>query len=165
MFGGVFAFGNTDYWEGKTKLTKTFDNLASHYKVKIEYEIHLFYATESPWSDKEYVKFYIGEDETCTHDMTTGSEDTTDVYGKCRDMANRVEYVEKKIEHSGDLDLKFMTELDKDGPYAESWGIRNFKLSIKLCDASCATCDGSKATNCLSCNGDLVVRSDGTCGE
>jgi len=56
MIGGANAFCNTDYGEKRSKVSKVFSNLPGHYKVRIEYDVHILYVDNTPWSDEEKVR-------------------------------------------------------------------------------------------------------------
>lgn len=46
MFGGIFAFGNTDTWYGLTDIEKVFSGITGYYGGRISYDLFLFWNPE-----------------------------------------------------------------------------------------------------------------------
>ena len=42
----------------------------------------------------------------------------------CREQTDRMDLVSEITSHSGSIFIEFETNLDRDGPYSESWGIK-----------------------------------------
>jgi hypothetical protein len=59
------------------------------------------------------------------------------------------------------IELKFTGTFNQ-FPSDESWGIRDFRLSLKMCDTTCKTCSGAASNNCVTCLTNAVLSSS-TC--
>ena len=59
------------------------------------------------------------------------------------------------------FELKFIALFDS-LPDDESWGIRDIRISLKMCDTTCKTCSGPASNNCLTCLTNAVLSSS-TC--
>lgn len=72
MLGGANTFCNTDFGEARSKIAKSFSNLAGHYKIKIEADIHLFYKQDNEtmeveeWADDEHIFIVVGDKNVST---------------------------------------------------------------------------------------------------
>jgi hypothetical protein len=59
------------------------------------------------------------------------------------------------------FELKFIAVFDSE-LYDESWGIRDIRISLKMCDTTCKTCSGPASNNCLTCLTNAFLSSN-TC--
>lgn len=62
MFGGALAFGNTDWWEGKTLISKNFTGIAAHFKGKVTFILHALFTGADCWVESNRIEIKAGKE-------------------------------------------------------------------------------------------------------
>jgi len=158
MLGGANAFCNTDFGNARSFITKTISNLAGHYKLKFEYDMHIFYVDET-WDFEEAV-FLVVDGKNATSTLNVDGDDDID----CEGSKQKTTKVSVEVPHFADsVDLIFETNLKYAGCYSHSWGINNFNVFILPCPDRCDVCKGGNDGECTACINPNDDFKDGIC--
>ncbi|CAD8148392.1 unnamed protein product [Paramecium octaurelia] len=135
---GFRLFGGADTFAAKTKISKRF-SLPPHYKLNVTLE---FWKVDS-WDD-EYV--YIIVDDKLFSKLYTSTDGSYLCGYRWIDAFEPITLI---LDHTSES-LVFITttNLNQD-PKDESWGIRDFTLSILKCPSGCFYCLDNDYNNCF----------------
>lgn len=152
IFGGYDKFGQT------TQIYKTFSTDYPHYSAVVSFN----FLRADTWDAADYVNIYFPVYGTKGDTLTISDfTPTTNICGgSWADQVKALSYT-VTTHTAPTFGLKFIGNFDS-AETDESWGIRDLRITLKMCDTTCDTCSGAASNNCLSCLTNALLTS-GTC--
>ncbi|CAD8123956.1 unnamed protein product [Paramecium sonneborni] len=154
---GIVIFGGYENFGVKSTLSKSFINIAPHYKIMIKFT---FWKIDLWDNDEFYIKIDDKEIKKIAFQKTDGIElcgkSNTSGYGE------KIVAVEILQKHSNpSIKISFSSSLTKDSNI-QSWGIRDFFLFSAQCTKFCDECVGNAENECTKCHPTHTL-SNGKC--